>query len=123
MTVSFGRFDAQKERARARLSVNRGITSTAVSLPPDMIGRDRLVEHAKCEFVSRLEEPVMITAPVARELKEEYLSETAVSYVPDVSRQKVAVGARHRRRLDGLFRARKCASEPLKRLSLRELYR
>ena len=80
----------------------------------NMVGRDGIVEDAQSEALLRLEKPLDVTAPVARKFEEECLSVTAVSYVPDVSWQKVAVGTRHRCRLEGLFRARKRASKPLK---------
>jgi hypothetical protein len=77
------------------------VSTSVLQQQMNMVGRHRIVEHGKSEPLLCLEEPVEVPAPVACDFEEEYLSVAAMSYVPDVSRQEMAVGARHRSRLDG----------------------
>jgi hypothetical protein len=55
-----------------------------------------VIKYGKTEALLRLKNPTQIRLPIARKLQEKTLSMAAVSDVPDVARQEMAVGARHR---------------------------
>jgi hypothetical protein len=69
-----------------------------------MIGRDNVVvDDAKPEALLRLEKPMKITPTITCKLEEKFSLMTAVSDVPDVPWQEVAVRAWHRLSLKNLF--------------------
>src|SRR5258706_9256467 len=61
----------------------------------NVIGSHHVVEHAKSEAFLRLEQPAQVAAAIVRELKQECLFVAAVSDMPHLIRQKMAVGSRH----------------------------
>jgi hypothetical protein len=61
-----------------------------------MVRRDHIVEDEKSETFLSFKEPVDITSTVARKLQEKILLVAAMSNMPDMARQKVAVAAWHR---------------------------
>jgi hypothetical protein len=74
----------------------------------DMIRCHDVVEHAQTEALLRFENPMQVTTTITRKLEEKFSLMAAVSNVPDVSRDKVTVSARHRFRfLRGHFLASK----------------
>jgi hypothetical protein len=76
----------------------------------DVIARNHVVQDGQTKALLSLEEPVQITPSIARELQEKLSLMAAVRDVPDVSGQKIAVGARHRFFLEAHFQAPKEAS-------------
>jgi hypothetical protein len=64
-------------------------------------------------FLFRLEKPAQIRPAIARKLQEKVFSMATMRDVPDVSRQEVAIRARHQVSLDVAFRPQKRASKRL----------
>ena len=62
----------------------------------DVIGRDHVVQHAQSESLARLVKPMHIVASVASELQKKFALVAAMSEMPDMAGQEVAVGTRHR---------------------------
>jgi hypothetical protein len=62
----------------------------------NVVGGYGVVEHAEPEAVLGLEEPVKVMLTIAGEFEEKSFLMTAVRNVPDMTGQKVAVGAGHR---------------------------
>jgi hypothetical protein len=54
-----------------------------------------VVKYGKTEPLFRLEKPAQIRQAIARKLQEKVFSMTTMRDVPDVSRQEVAIRARH----------------------------
>jgi hypothetical protein len=61
-----------------------------------VIGSHHVVEHGQTKALLRLENSAQVTAPVPRKPQQKLFLMATVSDVPDVTRQKIAVGARHR---------------------------
>jgi len=60
-----------------------------------MIRRDGVIQHAQAVALPGLKQPVPPALAVPEELEQEFLLVAAVRNMPDVARQKLAVGARH----------------------------
>jgi len=61
-----------------------------------VIACDDVIQNAQTKPLLRLEKPMKIAATIPRKLQEKFSLVATVSDVPDVSREKVSVRARHR---------------------------
>jgi len=62
----------------------------------NMIGRDHVIQHAQPESLARLEEPAQVSVSIVGKLQEKISLVAAMSQMPDMAGQEMAVGSWHR---------------------------
>ena len=61
-----------------------------------MVARHDVIKYRQTEALLRFEKPIQIESSIARKLKEKFSLMAAMRDMPDMTRKKMAIGARHR---------------------------
>jgi hypothetical protein len=62
----------------------------------DVVGSNYVVEYAKAEALPGFEKPPQLVSSVSCKLEKKSLLVAAMGDVPDLTRQEMTIGARHR---------------------------
>jgi hypothetical protein len=69
-----------------------------------VVACDHIIANGKAEALLRFEKPMQIASSITRKLEKKFSLMAAVSDMPDITRKKMTVGARHPLFLEARFR-------------------